>query len=62
MDNIEIEAAKRNITIGYRRSFWEQGASSDVGPALDALEDSGLRIILVAAVNVPQTRLMIEAV
>ncbi|KAG0241115.1 hypothetical protein BGX31_001422 [Mortierella sp. GBA43] len=62
MDNIEIEAGKRNITIGYRRSFWEQGASSDVGPALDALRDSGLRIILVAAVNVPQTRLMIEAV
>ncbi|KAF9939918.1 hypothetical protein BGZ65_009008 [Modicella reniformis] len=62
MDSIEIQAAKRNITIGYRRSFWEQGASSDVRPALDALENSGQRIVVVAAVGIPQTRMMTEAV
>ncbi|KAF8938888.1 hypothetical protein BGZ58_011258 [Dissophora ornata] len=62
MDNIASEAAKRNITIGYRRAFWEMGTSSDVGPALDTLEDSGQRIVVVAAVNVPLLRLMIEAV
>ncbi|KAF9948297.1 hypothetical protein BGZ72_009778 [Mortierella alpina] len=62
MDQINIQAAKRNINIGYRRSFWEQGASSDLGPALDALEDSGQRIIVVAAVGLPQIRLMLEAV
>ncbi|KAG0051917.1 hypothetical protein BGZ83_003197 [Gryganskiella cystojenkinii] len=62
MDNIAFWAAKKNIQIGYRRAFWEMGASSDVGPALDALEDSGQRIVLIAAVGVPQIRLMIEAV
>ncbi|KAI1306758.1 hypothetical protein EDD11_004656 [Mortierella claussenii] len=62
MDNFELEATKRNITIGYRRAFWELGASSDVGPALDALKESGQRVVLVAAVSVPQIRLMIEAV
>ncbi|KAG0370591.1 hypothetical protein BGZ54_005496 [Gamsiella multidivaricata] len=62
MDNIAVQAARKNITIGYQRAFWENGASSDVGPALDALADSGQRIVLVAAVSVPQVRLMIEAV
>ncbi|KAF9344688.1 hypothetical protein BGX34_005431, partial [Mortierella sp. NVP85] len=62
MDTIDVEAAKRNITIGYRRAFWDQGASSDVGPALEGLESSGHRIVLVAAVSVPQIRLIIEAV
>lgn len=62
MDNIAFWAAKKNIQIGYRRAFWEMGGSSDVGPALDALEDSGQRIVLIAAVGVPQIRMMIEAV
>lgn len=62
MDNIALWANKRNIKIGYRRAFWEMGGSSDVGPALDALQDSGQRIVLIAAVGVPQIRLMIEAV
>ncbi|KAG0328346.1 hypothetical protein BGZ99_005529 [Dissophora globulifera] len=57
-----IEASKRGITVGYRRAFWEMGASSDVGPALDALEDSGQRVIIIAAVSVPQYRLIVEAV
>ncbi|KAG0214373.1 hypothetical protein BGX28_002190 [Mortierella sp. GBA30] len=62
MDQITLEAAKRNIHIGYQRAFWQTGASSDLGPALDALEDSGQRIVIIAAVGVPQIRLMIEAV
>lgn len=62
MDNIALWANKRNIKIGYRRAFWEMGGSSDVGPALDALEGSGQRIVLIAAVGVPQIKLMIEAV
>ncbi|KAF9206222.1 hypothetical protein BGZ49_002822 [Haplosporangium sp. Z 27] len=61
MDNIEYHASIRNITIGYRKSFWESGAS-DVDPALDALKESGQRIVLVAAIGIPQLRLMVEAV
>ncbi|KAF9187690.1 hypothetical protein BGZ51_001137 [Haplosporangium sp. Z 767] len=62
IDSIELQAKRRNITVGYKRTFWEQGTSSDVGPGLDALQESGHRIILVAAVGVPQIRLMMEAV
>ncbi|KAF8985172.1 hypothetical protein BGZ46_005718 [Entomortierella lignicola] len=62
MDNIELQAKKRNITIGYRRAFWEMGTSSDIGPGLDGLKDSGQRIVVVAAVGVPQARLILEAV
>ncbi|KAG0251820.1 Metabotropic GABA-B receptor subtype 2, isoform C [Mortierella polycephala] len=62
MDRITHQAARRNIKIGYKRAFWESGASSDVKPALEALQDSGQRIIMVAAVGTPQMRLMVEAV
>ncbi|KAF9109128.1 hypothetical protein BGX27_007966 [Mortierella sp. AM989] len=61
MDNIEYQASIRNVTIGYRKAFWETG-SSDIAPALENLEDSGQRIIVVAAVGLPQLRLMNEAV
>ncbi|KAF9360258.1 Metabotropic GABA-B receptor subtype 2, isoform C [Mortierella sp. AD094] len=62
MDNIELQAQKRDITVGYRKAFWEMGTSSDVGPGLDGLKDSGQQIILVAAVGTPQVRLIVEAV
>ncbi|KAI1318459.1 hypothetical protein EDD11_006544 [Mortierella claussenii] len=62
MDSIELQAKKRNISVGYRRAFWEMGTSSDVGPALDALKESGQQIVLVAAVGIPQVRLLLEAV
>ncbi|KAF9360020.1 Anamorsin [Mortierella sp. AD094] len=61
MDNIEFQAAARGLTIGYRKAFWESGPS-DVIPALDALQGSGQRIIVVAAIGDPQLRLMAEAV
>ncbi|KAF9181980.1 hypothetical protein BGZ50_005201 [Haplosporangium sp. Z 11] len=62
MDKITQQAAKRNIKIGYKRAFWESDVSSDVKPALEALADSGQRIIMVAAVGIPQMHLMVEAV
>ncbi|KAG0217465.1 hypothetical protein BGX33_010476 [Mortierella sp. NVP41] len=62
MDSIALQARKRNVTIGYRKAFWEMESSSDVGPSLDALKDSGQQIVLVAAVGEPQIRLMTEAV
>ncbi|KAG0200058.1 hypothetical protein BGX28_006774 [Mortierella sp. GBA30] len=62
MDSIELQAKKKNITVGYKRTFWEMGTSSDVGAGLDALKDSGQRIVLIAAVGIPQIRLIIEAV
>ncbi|KAF9113786.1 Metabotropic GABA-B receptor subtype 2, isoform C [Mortierella sp. AM989] len=62
MDNIVLQAKRRNIAIGYRKAFWEMGTSSDVEPGLDGLKDSGQQIVLVAAVGVPQVRLIIEAV
>ncbi|KAG0019330.1 hypothetical protein BGZ80_005985, partial [Entomortierella chlamydospora] len=61
MDNIAIQASARGLNIGYRKSFWESGPS-DVIPALDALEASGQRIVVVAAIGDPQLRLMAEAV
>jgi len=62
MDNIALWAARRNIKIGFKGTFWETGGSTDVAPALDALKDSGQRIVLIAAVGTPQIRMMIEAV
>ncbi|KAF9969956.1 hypothetical protein BGZ73_007480 [Actinomortierella ambigua] len=62
MDNIAFQAAKRNITVAFRRSFWELGTSSDVRPAVSALKDSGIQIVIVAAVGTPQIRLMMEAI
>ncbi|KAF9569236.1 hypothetical protein EC968_002606 [Mortierella alpina] len=62
MDSIEFQAKKKNITVGYRRTFWEMGTSSDVGPGLDALKESGQQVVLVAAVGIPQIRLIMEAV
>ncbi|KAF8941033.1 Metabotropic GABA-B receptor subtype 2, isoform C [Dissophora ornata] len=62
MESIALEAKKRNISIGYQRAFWEMGTSSDVGSSLDALRDSGQQIVLVAAIGVPQSRLLTEAV
>ncbi|KAG0372302.1 hypothetical protein BGX24_000432, partial [Mortierella sp. AD032] len=62
MDSIALQARKRNITIGYRKAFWEMESSSDIGPGLDALKESGRQIVLVAAVGEPQVRLMTEAV
>ncbi|KAG0230352.1 hypothetical protein BGW42_001024 [Actinomortierella wolfii] len=62
MDNIAFQANQRNITIAFRRSFWELGASSDVAPAVTALKDSGIQIVLIAAVGQPQIRLMMEAI
>lgn len=62
MDSIAMQARKRNINIGYRHAFWTMGSSSDVGPALDGLKESGQQIVVIAAVGVPQIRLMVEAV
>ncbi|KAG0330107.1 hypothetical protein BGZ99_007969 [Dissophora globulifera] len=62
MDSIALQARKRNISVGYRRAFWETGTSSDVGPGLDSLKESGQQIVLVAAVGTPQVRLITEAV
>ncbi|KAI7830678.1 periplasmic binding protein-like I [Gamsiella multidivaricata] len=62
MDSIAQQARKKNISVGFRRAFWEMGTSSDVGPSLDALKDSGQRVVLVAAVGIPQVRLIMEAV
>lgn len=62
MDSVDLYANRWNINVGYRRAFWELGSSSDVGPGLDALKDSGQRIVLVAAVGLPQVRLIMEAV
>ncbi|KAF9920707.1 hypothetical protein FBU30_009375 [Linnemannia zychae] len=64
MDTIATQAKIRNISIGYRRAVVEVGSGStlDVGPALDALEASGQRIVLVASAGDPQTTLIQEAV
>lgn len=64
MDTIANQALMRNITIGYRKAVMEVGAGStlDVGPALDALEESGQRIVIVASGGAPQTKLIEEAV
>ncbi|KAF9299672.1 hypothetical protein BGZ74_008773 [Mortierella antarctica] len=62
MDSISMQAKKRNINIGYRHAFWTMGSSSDVDAALDGLKDSGQQIVVVAAVGVPQIKLMVEAV
>ncbi|KAF9899401.1 hypothetical protein EC991_008932 [Linnemannia zychae] len=62
MDSVALQARKRNITIGYRKAFWERESSSDIGPGLDSLKESGRQIVIVAAVGDPQTRLMTEAV
>ncbi|KAF9433867.1 hypothetical protein BGZ76_008875 [Entomortierella beljakovae] len=61
MEYIEFQAASRDLTIGYRKAFWEAGAL-DVEPALRELEESGQRIVIVAAVGMPQLRLMAESV
>ncbi|KAG0270377.1 hypothetical protein BGZ95_001701 [Linnemannia exigua] len=44
------------------QTFWEMESSSDIGPGLDSLKESGRQIVLVAAVGEPQVRLMTEAV
>ncbi|KAG0352968.1 hypothetical protein BG005_007675 [Podila minutissima] len=62
MDSISMQAKKRNINIGYRHAFWTMGSSSDVDAALDGLKDSGQQIVVVAAVGIPQIKLMVEAV
>ncbi|KAF9578807.1 hypothetical protein BGW38_005225 [Lunasporangiospora selenospora] len=62
MDNIADQARLRNITIGYHQAFWDKGANSELAPVLDGLVESGLRVILIAAVGVPQVKLMLEAV
>ncbi|KAG0360799.1 hypothetical protein BG005_009879 [Podila minutissima] len=62
LDNIVDEAARRNITIGFKHSFFEMGAGSDVGSALDALVASGQQVVLVAALGFPEISLMLEAV
>ncbi|KAG0080837.1 hypothetical protein BGZ90_011112 [Linnemannia elongata] len=64
MDTIANQALMRNITIGYRKAVMDVGAGStlDVGPALDALEVSGQRIVIVASAGDPQTKLIQEAV
>jgi len=64
MDTIANQALMRNITIGYRKAVMEVGAGStlDVGPALDALEGSGQRIVIGASAGDPQTKLIQEAV
>ncbi|KAF9435128.1 hypothetical protein BGZ76_006857 [Entomortierella beljakovae] len=62
MDDIAKHAMKRNIKVNYRRAFWETGSSSDVGPGLSGLKESGHQIVLVAAIGTPQIRLIVEAV
>ncbi|KAK3845578.1 MAG: periplasmic binding protein-like I [Linnemannia gamsii] len=64
MDTISRQAVKRNISIGYRKAVMEVGAGVplDVGPALDDLEASGQRIVIVASAGSPQTKLIREAV
>ncbi|KAG0048460.1 hypothetical protein BGZ83_006576, partial [Gryganskiella cystojenkinii] len=62
MDSVTAQAKKRNIKVGYQRAFWEMGTSSDIGSCLDGLKESGQQIVLVAAVGIPQIRLMMEAV
>ncbi|KAF9897076.1 hypothetical protein BX616_006229, partial [Lobosporangium transversale] len=62
MDNIVLQAAQKNITVGFKQAFWESGTSLDIDATLNSVKESGQRIILVAAVNEPQIRLMIEAV
>ncbi|KAF9141012.1 hypothetical protein BGX30_005623 [Mortierella sp. GBA39] len=64
MDTIAKQALKRNITIGYRKAVMEVGAGStlDIGSAVDSLEDSGQRIVIVASAGDPQTKLIQEAV
>ncbi|KAG0295204.1 hypothetical protein BGZ96_012306 [Linnemannia gamsii] len=64
MDTIANQAMMRNITIGYRKSVMEVGAGTtlDVGSALDALEVSGQRIVVVASAGASQTKLIQEAV
>lgn len=64
MDTIANQALMRNITIGYRKAVMDVGAGTtlDVGPALDALEVSGQRIVIVASAGDPQTKLIQEAV
>ncbi|KFH71348.1 hypothetical protein MVEG_01648 [Podila verticillata NRRL 6337] len=62
LDNVVDEAAKRNITIGFKRPFWEMGTGSDVGLALDELVQSGQQVVLIAAVGVPEISLLLEAV
>ncbi|KAG0342860.1 hypothetical protein BG004_005563 [Podila humilis] len=61
MDHIVMQARRRNIRLGFRRAFWTMGSSSDVGPALEQLRESGQQIVVVAAVGVPQIKLMAEA-
>lgn len=62
MDSIAVHAEQRNINVGYQRTFWEMGNSADIGSCLSGLRDSGQQIVLVAAVGIPQIRLMMEAV
>ncbi|KAF9920195.1 hypothetical protein FBU30_009996 [Linnemannia zychae] len=62
MDTIEREAMERNITIGYRKAFWDSKSSSDIGAGLEALKASGQQIVLVPTTGEPQTRLITEAV
>ncbi|KAF9082517.1 hypothetical protein BGX23_012384 [Mortierella sp. AD031] len=62
MDTIASQAKMRNVTIGYRKAVMEVGSTLDVDPALDALEDSGQRIVIVASAGSPQTKLLREAV
>ena len=62
MDSITIQARKRDIKVGYQRAFWEMGASTDIASCLDGLKESGQQIVLIAAVGIPQIRLVMEAV
>ncbi|GJJ68283.1 gamma-aminobutyric acid type B receptor [Entomortierella parvispora] len=62
MDSIAAHAKQRNINVGYQRAFWEMGNAADIASCLSGLKDSGQQIVLVAAVGIPQIRLMTEAV
>ena len=62
MDSIAVHAKQRNINVGYQRAFWETGTSADIVSCLSGLGNSGQQIVLVAAVGIPQIRLMTEAV